>query len=57
MNFLTGRIQEPSSHAGLAVLLQALKSVVSAEWHSLIDAVTVFFCGTAIAIPELKKPE
>lgn len=52
MGYISGRMAEGSTHAGIALVLQALKSVFGAEWHSLLDALTVFFAGTAAAIPD-----
>lgn len=52
MGYLSSRVSEGSTHAGIALVLQALKSVFGAEWHSLLDALTVFFAGTAAAIPD-----
>lgn len=48
---LLARLREPSTWAGLAVLLQLIKSI-RPEWAVVIDAVTLLFGGGAVVIPE-----
>lgn len=50
MSFLS-RFAEPSTHAGLAALSQALK-FLAPQWAAVLDAGTAFFAALAVAMPE-----
>lgn len=47
----SGRLLEPSTHAGLAVLVQVVK-VLAPEWSAVADAASVFFASLAVALRE-----
>lgn len=48
------RITEPSTHAGIAVVSQVLKTFAP-PWAAVFDALTMLCGALAVAIPE-KKP-
>jgi hypothetical protein len=50
MNYLLARMSEPSSHAGLAAVLQAF-SYFFPQYNAVLTALAVLFGGVAIATP------
>lgn len=48
---LIDRFKEPSSHAGIAALAQAL-AVIFPQYAYIFGAITVIFGGAAITTPE-----
>jgi len=51
------RFTEPSSHAGIAILLQAAKAFFP-EYAGVIDGATAFFGALAVALREKSsKPQ
>lgn len=53
MNLFFQRLNEPSSHAGLAALSQVLK-VFMPQWAGVFDAASALLGALAVAIPETK---
>lgn len=51
MNKLLARAAEPSTHAGLAALSQALK-FFAPQWGAVFDAATGLFAALAVAMKE-----
>lgn len=51
MNWLVARLSEPSSHAGIALLLQAAGSFLPA-YKPVFDLLSGFFASVAVVAPE-----
>lgn len=51
MNKIINRAKEPSTWAGLAMLLQAIAPLVPA-WGGIIMGISAIFAGVAVKLPE-----
>jgi hypothetical protein len=51
------RLNEPSTWAGLAAVLQGLKLVMPPQWHQVLDGVTMAAGGLAIAKKDPGSPQ
>lgn len=54
MDTIFARLMEPSSHAGIAALLQIAKGFFP-QYAALIDGATAFFGALAVAVSEKSK--
>lgn len=54
MSWLVSRLREPSTHAGVAALLQVASTFVP-QYKPVFDALTFLFGTIAVAAPEVKS--
>lgn len=51
------RLQEPSTWAGIAAVLQGLKLVMPPQWHQVLDGATMAAGGVAVAKKDPGSPQ